>query len=169
MSRASGKGKGDDGKVVLGEVEEISEDDDDDVEMADATAKPTANGKRKADDASSVPAKKTKAADGTAVPSESTGTTKTIFVGRLSWNVDNDWLAQEFAECGEVVNARVQMDRNTGRSRGFGFVTPEDGGQDVFLHSSVLQRAGRQDVQQGERVELEVRDGQRGRQAVNLK
>lgn len=53
--------------------------------------------------------------------------------------------------------------------RGFGFVTPEDGGQDVFLHSSVLQRAGRQDVQQGERVELEVRDGQRGRQAVNLK
>jgi cold shock protein len=53
--------------------------------------------------------------------------------------------------------------------RGFGFVTPEDGGQDVFLHSSVLQRAGRQDVQQGEKVSLDVRDGQRGRQAVNLK
>ncbi len=53
--------------------------------------------------------------------------------------------------------------------RGFGFVTPEDGGQDVFLHSSVLQRAGRQDVQQGEKVSLDVRDGQRGRQAVTLK
>jgi CspA family cold shock protein len=53
--------------------------------------------------------------------------------------------------------------------RGFGFVTPEDGGQDVFLHSSVLQRAGRSDVQQGEKLDLEVRDGQRGRQAVNLK
>ena len=53
--------------------------------------------------------------------------------------------------------------------RGFGFVTPDDGGQDVFLHSSVLQRAGRQDVQQGEKVSLEVRDGQRGRQAVVLK
>ncbi len=53
--------------------------------------------------------------------------------------------------------------------RGFGFVTPEDGGQDVFLHSSVLQRAGRQDVQQGEKVTLDVRDGQRGRQAVSLK
>jgi CspA family cold shock protein len=53
--------------------------------------------------------------------------------------------------------------------RGFGFVTPDDGGQDVFLHSSVLQRAGRQDVQQGEKVALEVRDGQRGRQAVVLK
>ena len=53
--------------------------------------------------------------------------------------------------------------------RGFGFVTPDDGGQDVFLHSSVLQRAGRQDVQQGEKVALDVRDGQRGRQAVTMK
>ena len=53
--------------------------------------------------------------------------------------------------------------------RGFGFVTPDDGGQDVFLHSSVVQRAGRQDVAQGEKVALDVRDGQRGRQAVNLK
>ncbi|WP_158287792.1 cold-shock protein [Falsiroseomonas bella] len=53
--------------------------------------------------------------------------------------------------------------------RGFGFVTPDDGGQDVFLHSSVLQRAGKQDVQQGEKVALDVRDGQRGRQAVSIK
>ena len=53
--------------------------------------------------------------------------------------------------------------------RGFGFVTPDDGGQDVFLHSSVLQRAGKQDVQQGEKVALDVRDGQRGRQAVEMK
>ncbi|HYF09776.1 MAG TPA: cold shock domain-containing protein [Acetobacteraceae bacterium] len=53
--------------------------------------------------------------------------------------------------------------------RGFGFVTPDDGGQDVFLHSSVLQRAGKQDVQQGQKVSLDVRDGQRGRQAVNMK
>ncbi len=53
--------------------------------------------------------------------------------------------------------------------RGFGFVTPDDGGQDVFLHSSVLQRAGKQDVQQGEKVSLDVRDGQRGRQAVSIK
>ena len=44
-----------------------------------------------------------------------------------------------------------------------------DGGQDVFLHSSVLQRAGKQDVQQGEKVALDVRDGQRGRQAVTIK
>lgn len=59
----------------------------------------------------------------TATNGDASGATKTIFVGRLSWNVDNDWLAQEFAECGEVVSARVQMDRNTGKSRGFGYVT----------------------------------------------
>ncbi len=53
--------------------------------------------------------------------------------------------------------------------RGFGFVTPSDGGQDVFLHSSVLQRGGVADVQQGQKVNLEVRDGNRGRQAVVLK
>ncbi|KAF9651021.1 RNA-binding domain-containing protein, partial [Thelephora ganbajun] len=46
-----------------------------------------------------------------------------IFVGNLSWAVDNDRLSQEFADCGEVVSARVQLDRNTGRSRGFGYVT----------------------------------------------
>jgi len=53
--------------------------------------------------------------------------------------------------------------------RGFGFVTPEDGGQDVFLHSSVLTRAGRIDLAQGEKVSLDVRDGQRGRQAIGMK
>jgi len=39
----------------------------------------------------------------------------------------------------------------------------------VFLHSSVLNRAGRTDLQQGEKVSLDVRDGQRGRQAVGMK
>ena len=80
-------------------------------------------GKRKAEEDAPAPAKKVKIANGDAAPAEGGSETKTVFVGRLSWNVDNDWLAQEFAECGEVVSARVQMDRNTGRSRGFGYVT----------------------------------------------
>ena len=54
-------------------------------------------------------------------------------------------------------------------TKGFGFIQPDDGGQDVFLHSSVLTRAGRTDLAQGEKVSLDVRDGQRGRQAVNMK
>jgi nucleolin len=67
-----------------------------------------------------------KFAEGDAAPvsnsAEKETSSTTVFVGRLSWNVDNDWLKSEFEECGEVVSARVQMDRNTGRSRGFAYV-----------------------------------------------
>lgn len=78
--------------------------------------------KRKADNDVAAPAKKTKVANGDAVAADGQEESKTCFIGKLSWNVDNDWLATEFADCGEVVSARVQMDRNTGKSRGFGFV-----------------------------------------------
>ena len=82
-------------------------------------------GKRKADAETAAPPKKKKLANGDAVPAdnaEKDTSSTTVFVGRLSWNVDNDWLKSEFEECGEVVSARVQMDRNTGKSRGFGYV-----------------------------------------------
>ncbi|HNP73662.1 MAG TPA: RNA-binding protein [Kouleothrix sp.] len=45
-----------------------------------------------------------------------------LFVGNLSWNVDDVQLEQIFSEYGEVTSARVVTDRDTGRSRGFGFV-----------------------------------------------
>lgn len=77
--------------------------------------------KRKADDEETPVAKKTKtdeAAVEAAPAAEGDEEIKQVFVGRLSWNVDNDWLASEFAECGEVVSARVVMDRESGKSRG---------------------------------------------------
>ncbi|KAM7272647.1 hypothetical protein ACFE04_027310 [Oxalis oulophora] len=46
-----------------------------------------------------------------------------IYVGNLPWDVDNARLDQVFSEHGKVANARVVFDRETGRSRGFGFVT----------------------------------------------
>ena len=46
-----------------------------------------------------------------------------IFVGGLSWGTDSDGLREACAEYGEVKEARVITDRETGRSRGFGFVT----------------------------------------------
>ena len=69
-----------------------------------------------------APTKKTKLANGDAAAVTDDSSSLTVFVGRLSWNVDNDWLQSEFEECGEVISARVQMDRNTGKSRGFGYV-----------------------------------------------
>lgn len=46
-----------------------------------------------------------------------------IYVGNLPWEVDNGRLEQVFSEHGKVIDARVVYDRETGRSRGFGFVT----------------------------------------------
>jgi len=45
-----------------------------------------------------------------------------LFVGSLSWNTTDDTLQQFFAQAGNVVSAKVITDRETGRSRGFGFV-----------------------------------------------
>lgn len=46
----------------------------------------------------------------------------TIWIGQLSWNVDDEWLQREFSEFDGLVGARVVTDRESGRSRGFGFV-----------------------------------------------
>ena len=45
-----------------------------------------------------------------------------MFVGSLPWAVDDAKLAEIFAQAGNVVSAQVVKDRETGRSRGFGFV-----------------------------------------------
>ncbi|KAL5667845.1 hypothetical protein ACJX0J_020066, partial [Zea mays] len=45
------------------------------------------------------------------------------YVGNLPWQVDDSRLVQLFSEHGEVVDAKVVYDRETGRSRGFGFVS----------------------------------------------
>ena len=56
-----------------------------------------------------------------------------VFVGRLSWNVDNNQLAEFFESVGEVKEAKVIYDRETEKSRGFGFVT--------FAERSSVQKA----------------------------
>jgi len=52
---------------------------------------------------------------------------KKLFVGGLSWDTDDSSLRQAFEGYGEVTEAKVITDRETGRSRGFGFVTFSDG------------------------------------------
>lgn len=49
-----------------------------------------------------------------------------LFVGGLSWNTNDESLRDSFAQHGNVVDAKVITDRETGRSRGFGFVTMSD-------------------------------------------
>lgn len=53
---------------------------------------------------------------------------KKLFVGSLSWDTNDDALRNAFSPHGEISEAVVISDRDTGRSRGFGFVTFEDDG-----------------------------------------
>ena len=48
---------------------------------------------------------------------------KKLFVGGLSWDTTDENLEKAFAPYGEITEAKVITDRETGRSRGFGFVT----------------------------------------------
>jgi cold-inducible RNA-binding protein len=52
-----------------------------------------------------------------------------IYVGNLPWSIDDSGLEQVFAEHGTVTSAKVVTDRETNRSRGFGFVEMSDGGE----------------------------------------
>lgn len=54
-----------------------------------------------------------------------------IYVSHLSWNTDSDSLQQLFSQFGEVTSSRIITDRESGRSRGFGFVemTSDEEGQ----------------------------------------
>jgi RNA recognition motif-containing protein len=49
-----------------------------------------------------------------------------LFVGGLSWGTDDNSLQAAFSHYGNVTEAKVIMERDTGRSRGFGFVTFQD-------------------------------------------
>ena len=49
-----------------------------------------------------------------------------LFVGGLSWDTDEDLLKENFGRLGEVADCIVMRDRDTGKSRGFGFVTYAD-------------------------------------------
>jgi CspA family cold shock protein len=53
--------------------------------------------------------------------------------------------------------------------KGYGFITPDEGGKDVFAHYSAIQAEGYRSLNEGQKVEYEVVQGQKGPQAANIK
>jgi CspA family cold shock protein len=66
-----------------------------------------------------------------------------------------------------ATNGTVKFFNHT---KGFGFIAPEDGGKDVFVHISALERSGLPPLNEGDQVSFEVEDDPRGRgkQATNI-
>ncbi len=54
-------------------------------------------------------------------------------------------------------------------SKGFGFITPEAGGNDLFAHFTAIQEQGFKTLKEGQRVSFDVTTGPKGQQAANIR
>ncbi|HJW57476.1 MAG TPA: cold-shock protein [Burkholderiaceae bacterium] len=54
-------------------------------------------------------------------------------------------------------------------AKGFGFITPDQGGEDLFAHFSAISASGFKSLQEGQKVSFDVTDGPKGKQASNIK
>ena len=53
-------------------------------------------------------------------------------------------------------------------AKGYGFITPDDGGEDLFAHFSAIQMSGFKTLKEGQKVQFEVTQGPKGKQAANI-
>jgi len=53
--------------------------------------------------------------------------------------------------------------------KGFGFIAPDDGGQDLFAHFSSIASSGFRSLDENQKVEFDVEQGQKGPQAANIR
>ena len=66
----------------------------------------------------------------------------------------------------DKINGTVKWFNN---SKGYGFITPEEGGRDLFVHMNDIQMDGYKTLKEGQNVEFEVTDGEKGPAATQVK
>lgn len=81
--------------------------------------------------------------------------------------IDPGFMHGQQGELPEMITGTVKWFNST---KGFGFIAPDDGSKDVFVHISAVERAGIHKLAEGQKVEFEVAPGRDGRTAAdNLK
>lgn len=60
---------------------------------------------------------------------------RTLYVGNLPWHAKSEDLTSFFSDYGQVLGSRIIVDRETGRSRGFGFVKVNDGDAERMINT----------------------------------
>ena len=75
-------------------------------------------------------------------------------------------MADSSAPAGEVYVGTVKWFNAT---KGFGFITPDAGGEDVFVHQSQIRVPGYRELQEGQKVEYQMIQGKKGMQASEVK
>ncbi|CAD6571172.1 MAG: hypothetical protein ASARMPREDX12_004152 [Alectoria sarmentosa] len=105
---------------------------DEESEEEDEETVATAPKKRKAEAEAAPAAKKTKTE-----PLGDEAASRNLFVGRLSYNVDEEWLTREFESFGELSGVRVITDRDSGRSKGYGYVEFVNGADGIKAHKAM--------------------------------
>lgn len=66
---------------------------------------------------------------------------------------------------GQKLNGTVKWFND---AKGFGFITPDDGGEDLFAHFSSIQMNGFKTLKEGQKVSFEIAQGPKGKQALNI-
>jgi CspA family cold shock protein len=87
--------------------------------------------------------------------------------------IDGLCLSQTFSGLTPTVKCKdVEMATGTVKwfndSKGFGFITPDDGGDDLFAHFSAIVESGYKSLKEGQRVTFDLTEGPKGKQASNI-
>jgi CspA family cold shock protein len=75
---------------------------------------------------------------------------------------------KSFVFCMKVANMATGTVKWFNDSKGFGFITPDDGSEDLFAHFSAINMNGFKTLKEGEKVSFEVVQGPKGKQASNI-